>query len=219
MLIPKQLPIDYAYFNASSFVIDGFTLFTFWDLGYFLCLPTEHLRMFFSRSYSWWFNLRFGIAARKSSRWGFWNKLLAAILQRKMDSNLVRFYKINPELSDWTTIGQVLDKQKPQISRKGTSYQKLVFVDAEGRKAQAMIYGGDIHFFKRHFQPFRRYYISNAKLETVQPRYSTYSNEYCWVIDNSTVVQQVYESEPPMLPDVFNFKPYGRIYTLTQMKK
>nr|XP_027071810.1 replication protein A 70 kDa DNA-binding subunit B-like [Coffea arabica] len=64
-----------------------------------------------------------------------------------------------------------------------------------------MIYGGDIHFFKRHFQPFRRYYISNAKLETVQPRYSTYSNEYCWVIDNSTVVQQVYESEPPMLPD------------------
>ncbi|XP_071918923.1 replication protein A 70 kDa DNA-binding subunit D-like [Coffea arabica] len=75
-----------------------------------------------------------------------------------------------------------------------------------------MIYGGDIHFFKRHFQPFRRYYISSAKLETVQPRYSTYSNEYCWVIDNSTVVQQVHESEPPMLPDIFNFKPYGRIY-------
>ena len=82
----------------------------------------------------------------------------------------------------------------------------------QGRKAQAMIYGGDIHFFMRHFQPFRRYYISNAKLETVQPRYSTYSNEYCWVIDNSTVVQEVHESEPPMLPDVFNFKLYGRIY-------
>ncbi|XP_071901098.1 uncharacterized protein [Coffea arabica] len=64
---------------------------------------------------------------------------LDTILQRKMDSNLVRFYEISPELSDWTTIGQVLEKQKPQTSRKGTTYQKLVFVDAELSSWQAYV--------------------------------------------------------------------------------
>lgn len=54
--------------------------------------------------------------------------------------------------------------------------------------------------------------MSNAKLQPTLAKYSTYENEYSWTIDNSTPVQQVQEAEPPIIPDVFNFTDFNRIY-------
>ncbi|XP_071928195.1 replication protein A 70 kDa DNA-binding subunit B-like [Coffea arabica] len=140
-------------------------------------------------------------------------QLSAALFKReKMESNLVNFTELQPLMDNWTAIVQVIEKQKVQVSRNGKRYQKLVFVDSQGQTAQALIYAGDIMFFRKYFEPYRRYYVSNARIQNVLPRYSTYPNECSWTIDNSTLVQEIDEVDPPLIPNVFNFANYNSVY-------
>lgn len=59
------------------------------------------------------------------------NKLIPTLLRRKkMDHNLLELSEIQPLTQNWTTIVQVIEKQKAQLSKAGKRYQKLVFVNA-----------------------------------------------------------------------------------------
>ncbi|CDP10339.1 unnamed protein product [Coffea canephora] len=149
----------------------------------------------FGRRYGISFELRLKLFSSRSSFIGFFLKKLSAPLfkRQKMESNLVNFTKLEPLMDNWTAIVQVIEKKKVQVSRNGKRYQKLVFVDSQGQTAQALIYAGDIMFFRKYFEPYRRYYVSNARIQNVLPRYSTYPNECSWTIDNSMLVQEINE--------------------------
>ena len=45
--------------------------------------------------------------------------------------NMLSFAEIIPGLQNWTTMVQVLDKQKPLLSKAGNRYQKLILIDEQ----------------------------------------------------------------------------------------
>nr|XP_027091801.1 uncharacterized protein LOC113712521 [Coffea arabica] len=111
-----------------------------------------------------------------------------------------------------TTIVQVLDKQKPLLSKAVNRYQKLTLIDNQGITVEVMIYKSDIEFFRNHFNLYRRYMVSNARVEYTPPEYRAHENQCTWYIDNSTVVQAIDEASSPEIPPVFTFTPFRRFY-------
>ena len=77
---------------------------------------------------------------------------------------------------------------------------------------EAMIYKSDIEFFRNHFNLYRRYMVSNARVEYTPPEYRAHENQCTWYIDNSTIVQAIDEASPPEIPSVFTFTPFRRFY-------
>ena len=156
------------------------------------------------------------------------------------DRKVIAFAEIIPGLRDWTTIVQVLDKQKPLLSKAGNRYQKLTLIDGQvntlqnflnsyytskyishlngtkpfvqGTTVEAMIYKSDIEFFRNHFRLYMRYMLSNARVEYTPLEYRVRENQCTWYIDNSTVVQAMDEPNPPEIPPVFRFTPFRRSY-------
>nr|XP_027086582.1 uncharacterized protein LOC113708318 [Coffea arabica] len=128
------------------------------------------------------------------------------------DRKVIGFAEIVPGLQYWTTIAQVLDKQKPLLSKAGNRYQKLTLIDNQGITVEAMIYKSDIEFFRNHFNLYKRYMISNARVEYTPLEYRAHENQCTWYIDNSTIVQAIDEASPPEIPSVFTFTPFRRFY-------
>nr|XP_027064184.1 replication protein A 70 kDa DNA-binding subunit B-like isoform X2 [Coffea arabica] len=133
-------------------------------------------------------------------------------MELQEDRKVIAFAEIIPGLRDWTTIVQVLDKQKPLLSKAGNRYQKLTLIDGQGTTVEAMIYKSDIEFFRNHFRLYMRYMLSNARVEYTPLEYRVRENQCTWYIDNSTVVQAMDEPNPPEIPPVFRFTPFRRFY-------
>ena len=70
----------------------------------------------------------------------------------------------------------------------------------------------DIEFFKDHFQLYKSYMISNARVERTQLEFRTHENQCNWIIDNSTVVEAIQEANPPQLPLTINFIPFKKFH-------
>ena len=75
-----------------------------------------------------------------------------------------------------------------------------------------MIYKSDIEFFHNHFQLYKHYMLSNARVEYISLEYRAYENQCIWYIDNNTVVQAIDEPNFPEIPPVFTFTPFRRFY-------
>ncbi|KAL3524885.1 hypothetical protein ACH5RR_013257 [Cinchona calisaya] len=95
---------------------------------------------------------------------------------------------------------------------KLVSKTTLSLLENVGTKVQALIFETDIPFFHQYFEPYKRHYISNAKVKYSDPNYATCHNECFWTIDNSTIVEQVNEQVPPEFPPIFQFTPFSKFF-------
>ncbi|XP_027166434.1 uncharacterized protein LOC113766438 [Coffea eugenioides] len=59
------------------------------------------------------------------------------IVYTEEEKNMLSFPEIIPGLQNWTTMVQVLDKQKPLLSKAGNRYQKLILIDQQMEEHQS----------------------------------------------------------------------------------
>ncbi|XP_071902584.1 uncharacterized protein [Coffea arabica] len=121
--------------------------------------------------------------------------------------NFITFDELLPGIKNWAATVQVIDKQKPQISKKGRRYLKLLLADDKANKIDALIYGSDIDFFRNHFQIYRRFVVSNARLQYADDDFTVERKTCTMIIDNSTVVEPLDEQQPPL----YQFTPFKKL--------
>ncbi|PON70499.1 Nucleic acid-binding, OB-fold containing protein [Trema orientale] len=102
--------------------------------------------------------------------------------------------EITPATRSWTAKVLVDDKTMPRSSPSNAKkYQRLILIDPAGTRIQASIYEPDIEKFENKLTVNRSYYVSNAWVRPIPPRYRLVDNEYQWYINKSTLIQPVIE--------------------------
>ncbi|KAJ9545053.1 hypothetical protein OSB04_024760 [Centaurea solstitialis] len=67
--------------------------------------------------------------------------------------------------------------------------------------------------FNMHtFQQYKRYYISNAVVIRNQAKYVVGPYQFSWVLNNRTLVEEISDPIPLMLPCKFNFTPFNKLH-------
>lgn len=128
-----------------------------------------------------------------------------------MEQGITMLQDIVPGTKNWTAKLQVIEKQKVLLSKAGNKYQKLVLLDEQGNHIEALICNTDIQYFKHHFQLYKRYLISNAKIQPDSSSTTSMRNR-TWIIDNCTIVQPIDEAQPPLIPQIFRFTPFTKLH-------
>ncbi|XP_070005392.1 replication protein A 70 kDa DNA-binding subunit B-like [Nicotiana sylvestris] len=138
--------------------------------------------------------------------------------------------KITPQIKEWISKVQVIEKPRPRKSKDGKTRFQIVVVQDENieredvlatssndsqdvirmtrdcevfeDKVVAVLYGEDIEKYADKLTPFSTYLISTAKVRVPLP-YGVPTNRFEWVIDRFTVVEEVKDDnlqDPPLPP-------------------
>ncbi|KAL0305019.1 UNVERIFIED_CONTAM: hypothetical protein Scaly_2999400 [Sesamum calycinum] len=70
-------------------------------------------------------------------------------------------------------------------------------MEKNGTKVQAVIYNPDMSLMEDVLQLQETYYISNAKVTFVEPKYRMVPNMYQWIISRTTVIRRVIDDSLP----------------------
>ncbi|GER33943.1 replication protein A 70 kDa DNA-binding subunit A [Striga asiatica] len=111
-------------------------------------------------------------------------------------------HQISDETNNWTALIQVVERPPVQTSKNNTStlYRRYLFTDEEGTKVSAVVYNAVINEFDELLMPYKRYYLSGAKVWPEVPLYQVSDYKYNWLIVSGTNVEEDQESLPPQLP-------------------
>ncbi|KAF8380722.1 hypothetical protein HHK36_028212 [Tetracentron sinense] len=118
--------------------------------------------------------------------------------------------EITDHTRNWIAKIQVNDKSLTHQARYGTKrYQRLTFSDSKGNRVQATIFDSDISLFQHTFSPMKSYYVSDACVNPIDPKYRYVSNNYQWIINNRTRVEDVEENEEDVSEEIYKFVPFN----------
>ncbi|GER30341.1 replication protein A 70 kDa DNA-binding subunit B [Striga asiatica] len=111
-------------------------------------------------------------------------------------------FLLSDETNNWTALIQVVERPPVQTSKNNTStlYRRYLFTDEEGTKVSAVVYNAVINEFDELLMPYKRYYLSGAKVRPEVPLYQVSDYKYNWLIVSGTNVEEYQESLPPQLP-------------------
>ncbi|KAG8362596.1 hypothetical protein BUALT_BualtUnG0060000 [Buddleja alternifolia] len=114
-----------------------------------------------------------------------------------MHCALVPVSEYTPSAKNWTAKVLVIQKLNPRQSRSGSKkYQRFLFVDKD-TKLQAIAYSPDIDLMQNIPQLLETYYISNAKVTVVDPRFQVVQHMYQWIINRTTTIKHVNDDSLP----------------------
>ncbi|KAG8382348.1 hypothetical protein BUALT_Bualt05G0068000 [Buddleja alternifolia] len=115
-----------------------------------------------------------------------------------MHRALVPVSEITPSTKNWTAKVLVIQKLNPRQSRAGSKkYQRFLFIDKDETKLQAIAYSPDIDLMQNIPQLLETYYISNAKVTVVDPRFQVVPHMYQWIINRRTAIKHVNDDALP----------------------
>ncbi|KAL4574016.1 hypothetical protein LXL04_020838 [Taraxacum kok-saghyz] len=89
---------------------------------------------------------------------------------------------------------------------------KNLLISKQGTKVFGLIFSSYLRYFLKTFKPYKRYYISNANLNKIEPHFGINSYEFSWSLTNSTLVEEYPENIPPILPCEFHFTPFKELH-------
>ena len=75
----------------------------------------------------------------------------------------------------------------------------------QGTKIQASILQIDIELFEETLHPSRSYYVSNAYVRPIKTDYRVVENNFEWIINDTTLVEESQDHNILDFPNVFGF--------------
>ncbi|GER30848.1 replication protein A 70 kDa DNA-binding subunit, partial [Striga asiatica] len=104
-------------------------------------------------------------------------------------------HQITDETNNWTALIQVVQRPPVQTSKNNAStlYRRYLFTDEEGTKVYAVAYNAVIDEFDELLMPYKRYYLSGAKVRPDVPLYQVSDYKYNWLIVLGTNVEEYQE--------------------------
>ncbi|XP_042950349.1 replication protein A 70 kDa DNA-binding subunit D-like [Carya illinoinensis] len=119
---------------------------------------------------------------------------------------------ITPKTRDWKIKMLVVEKSPKRIGQHSSvKYQNLMLVDEQGNRLQATIFGNDINSREDSLQMFRSYYIINAYVKLLDPKYQTESHQYQWIINAKTIIEEIPENEQQVKIPKYNLIPINEL--------
>uniref|UniRef100_A0A7N2KP18 DUF223 domain-containing protein n=1 Tax=Quercus lobata TaxID=97700 RepID=A0A7N2KP18_QUELO len=95
----------------------------------------------------------------------------------------------------------------PRTSTQGVStYQRLILIDKEGNRVQAVLFGHDIQLHDDTLIQARTYFITNA-LKPIPTKLRLVDHNYRWIINTRTVIKDVLEDEISFHTTEYSFVP------------
>ncbi|KAG8363921.1 hypothetical protein BUALT_Bualt19G0072700 [Buddleja alternifolia] len=115
-----------------------------------------------------------------------------------MHRSLVPISYITPSTRSWTARVLVVQRLNPRESQTSIKkYQKFVPVDKDETKVQAIVYSPDMGMVENMLLLQQTYFISNAKVAFVDPKFRIVPHLYQWIISKTTVVKHAKEESLP----------------------
>ncbi|GER33908.1 replication factor A protein 1, partial [Striga asiatica] len=136
------------------------------------------------------------------------------IYYRSMQVTMSRTYlpisQITDETRNWTALIQVVERAPIQISKSDSQvpYRRYLFTDGEGTKVAAVVYKAAMKEFDDLLLPYKRYYLTGAKVRPETPLYQVGPYEFNWLLHKKTLVEEFEEEVPPQLPCQIEVHPY-----------
>ncbi|PON72909.1 Nucleic acid-binding, OB-fold containing protein [Trema orientale] len=132
-----------------------------------------------------------------------------------MENQVKNIKEIFPRTRKWTAKVLVAEKRLPRTSTRNSSrYQHLLLVDVQGTRIQATIFDDNIERFENTLIMFKTYNISNAIVNRIMPAHRVIDNQYQWIINDKTKINEVSEEEalnnPQDAPN-FTFVPFSAL--------
>ncbi|GER30547.1 replication protein A 70 kDa DNA-binding subunit B [Striga asiatica] len=91
-------------------------------------------------------------------------------------------------------------------------YRRYLFTDEEGTKVSAVAYNAVIDEFAELLMPYKRYYLTGAKVRHEVPLYQVGDYKYNWLINTRTYAEEYQESIPPQLPCLIDVHAFANIH-------
>ncbi|GER28242.1 replication protein A 70 kDa DNA-binding subunit B [Striga asiatica] len=111
--------------------------------------------------------------------------------------------EITEATNNWTALIQVVERPPIHQSKNDSTmhYRRYLFTDEEGTKVAAVVYNNVIDEFTQPLlMPYKRYYVSGAKVRPEIPLYQVGDYKYKWTLVKGTNVEDYEEPMPPQLP-------------------
>ncbi|GER34634.1 acetyl-coenzyme A carboxylase carboxyltransferase subunit beta, partial [Striga asiatica] len=92
-----------------------------------------------------------------------------------MSRKYLSINQVDDHVEGWTVLIQVVERSHIMLDRKGsTTLRRHLLTDSEGTLVSVTIFGTHIKHFDKNKKllPFKRYYISNAKVKEAEPMYT-----------------------------------------------
>ncbi|KAL4606767.1 hypothetical protein ACB092_09G127300 [Castanea dentata] len=120
---------------------------------------------------------------------------------------------IHPETRNWKVKVLVAEKTMPQASLQGVStYQRLILIDKEGNRVQAVMLSRDIQHHEDTLIQARAYFITNALVKPIPTKLCLIDHNYQWIINTKTVIEDVLEDEILFHTTEYSFVPFNEFH-------
>ncbi|KAF8403060.1 hypothetical protein HHK36_011154 [Tetracentron sinense] len=131
-------------------------------------------------------------------------------------SKMPRDYKLISEITNhtrnWTVKIKVNEKSaRRQSQNSSKTYQRLTLSDCKGNRVQATIFDDDINILKNTLSPLKDYYISNAHVRTIEPRFRYVENNYQWIINNHSRIEEITGEEENIKEESYSFISFNNL--------
>ncbi|KAG6719332.1 hypothetical protein I3842_03G000100 [Carya illinoinensis] len=119
---------------------------------------------------------------------------------------------ITPSTRDWK-IKMIVAEKSPKRTgqRSPVKYQSLTLIDPEGNQLQATIFDKDIDSRQDTLHIFQSYYISNAYVKPLDPKYRIETYEYQWILNAKTIIEEVPKDEGQLEPPKYQLIPFNEL--------
>ncbi|KAM6563198.1 hypothetical protein CsatB_023196 [Cannabis sativa] len=113
-----------------------------------------------------------------------------------MEKKIKSINEVGDGRKKWTAKVLVCNKFPPRMSSRSKSrFQHMILIDAQETHIQDALFDDVIERYKNTLIMHKSYYISNAHVKKMDPRYNYLKNKYEWILNRSTVVEEVKEQE------------------------
>ncbi|XP_042969224.1 replication protein A 70 kDa DNA-binding subunit B-like [Carya illinoinensis] len=119
---------------------------------------------------------------------------------------------ITPSTRDWK-IKMIVAEKSPKRTgqRSPVKYQSLTLIDPEENQLQATIFDKDIDSRQDTLHIFQSYYISNAYVKPLDPKYRIETYEYQWILNAKTIIEEVPKDEGQLEPPKYQLIPFNEL--------
>lgn len=132
-----------------------------------------------------------------------------------MAADVIRISEVHKFLHGWTTLVHVVEADRPRFSpmeENVRTYRRFVFADSQGVRVSAVVYDGDISCVEGLLLPFRKYYISGAKVHEMPEDQPVGSYPFFWVINKKTQIRETSDDGGPAIPPYFGLRSYRSLH-------
>ncbi|XP_041027886.1 replication protein A 70 kDa DNA-binding subunit B-like [Juglans microcarpa x Juglans regia] len=128
----------------------------------------------------------------------------------KMRTIYTSIKDITPNTRNWKMKMIVADKSPKRTGQRSpVKYQSLTLIDPEGNRVQATMFDKDIDSRDDTLHIFQSYYISNAYVRPLDPRYRIETHEYQWILNSRTIIEEVLKDEEQLELPKYQLIPFN----------